>query len=370
MSSSPGSAGASGPPPSTPPDDRPPPPKRAATRRRLWFVLRWAIGIGAAAVALDAVFGRANELSGAVGMLEHLSWIWAMVALVAEFGSIVAFAGLQGCLLAAGGLDLGMGPLTGITLAANSIQNSLPVGPAWSTVYAFRQFRAHGADSVLAWWTLLISAVVAFSALGAIALVGLALAQGQAASFDLVEGILGFAAVAVLVVLAARHGVLRGPLRTATVAVVRFLQAVVRYPRGEPGEIVDLAMDRVRAVRLSRGSLASSFGWAAANWLLDLGCLAIAFAAVHSPVPWRGLLLAYGAAQLAANLPVTPGGLGVVEGSLTIALVFYGGAHAATVAAVLLYRIISFWLLLPVGWAAALIIRLRRPAPQSMEKVP
>jgi uncharacterized protein (TIRG00374 family) len=88
------------------------------------------------------------------------------------------------------------------------------------------------------------------------------------------------------------------------------------------------------------------------NWLWDCAALVCAFLAVGSGVPWRGLLLAYGAAQLASNLPITPGGLGVVEGSLTVALVAYGGAHSATVAAVLLYRIISFWLLLPLGWAA------------------
>jgi uncharacterized protein (TIRG00374 family) len=60
--------------------------------------------------------------------------------------------------------------------------------------------------------------------------------------------------------------------------------------------------------------------------------------------------LAYAAGQLAANLPITPGGLGVVEGSLTIALVAYGGGQASTVAAVLVYRLISFWALLPPGW--------------------
>ena len=47
--------------------------------------------------------------------------------------------------------------------------------------------------------------------------------------------------------------------------------------------------------------------------------------------------------QLAANLPVAPGGLGVVEGSLTIAIVAYGGAAPSTVVAVLLYRVLSFW---------------------------
>ena len=67
-------------------------------------------------------------------------------------------------------------------------------------------------------------------------------------------------------------------------------------------------------------------------------------------VPWRGLLLAYAAAQLATNLPITPGGLGVVEGSLTVALVAFGGAQASTVAAVLIYRVLSFWLILPIGW--------------------
>ncbi len=67
-------------------------------------------------------------------------------------------------------------------------------------------------------------------------------------------------------------------------------------------------------------------------------------------MPWRGLLLAYGAGQLAANLPITPGGLGVVEGSLVIALVAFGGGQVSTVAAVLLYRIVSFWGYLPVGW--------------------
>ena len=68
--------------------------------------------------------------------------------------------------------------------------------------------------------------------------------------------------------------------------------------------------------------------------------------------PGAGSCSWYGAGQLAANLPITPGGLGVVEGSLMIALVAYGGGQVSTVAAVLLYRIVSFWGFLPVGWLA------------------
>jgi uncharacterized protein (TIRG00374 family) len=97
--------------------------------------------------------------------------------------------------------------------------------------------------------------------------------------------------------------------------------------------------------------------------LADCACLAFAFIAAGSPVPWQGLLLAYCGGQLAVNLPITPGGLGVVEGSLTVALVAFGGGRAATVAAVLLYRVISFWIPLPMGAICYLqLLRLHRRA--------
>jgi hypothetical protein len=52
----------------------------------------------------------------------------------------------------------------------------------------------------------------------------------------------------------------------------------------------------------------------------------------------------------------------VVEGSITIALVAFGGAQTSTVDAVLLYRLISFWLVLVVGWAlwGELALEVRR----------
>ena len=100
-------------------------------------------------------------------------------------------------------------------------------------------------------------------------------------------------------------------------------------------------------------------------WVADCGCLAFAFLAVGAPVPWQGLLLAYCAAQLAVNLPITPGGLGVVEGSLTVALVAFGGGRAPVVAAVLLYRLISFWLPLPVGAGCYVVLARKRRRQES-----
>jgi putative heme transporter len=42
----------------------------------------------------------------------------------------------------------------------------------------------------------------------------------------------------------------------------------------------------------------------------------------------------------------------VVEGSLTIALLSFDGSQSSTSEAVLLYRLLSFWALLPIGWGA------------------
>ncbi len=119
------------------------------------------------------------------------------------------------------------------------------------------------------------------------------------------------------------------------------------------------ALAAVGFVWLRRYAGRAAFGWSLGSWGLDCACLLLSFVAVGAPVPWRGLLLAYGAGQLAATLPITPGGLGVVEGSLTIAIVAYGGGEISTVAAVLLYRILSFWAVLPAGWASWGVVALQ-----------
>ncbi len=71
------------------------------------------------------------------------------------------------------------------------------------------------------------------------------------------------------------------------------------------------------------------------------------------------VLLAYASAALLGMIPLTPGGLGFVEAGLAGLLVL-AGVHAADAAvATLAYRLVSFWLPLPVGLAAWLLFRHR-----------
>lgn len=336
-----------------PPDDAgTPAPERSSWRGRVarwWKSGRFVLGIGLGLLALWALNGQRGELVGATSELTRLRTEWLVTGAVAEFGSLAAFAGMQVWLLRCGGVRMGLLRMLAITFGAGAIASSIPAGPAVSSVFAFRQYRRGGADDGIALWTLVATLTCASLGLAIVAGVGVLLAVRQGASFDLI----GVTVAVFLVAVAASAVVWQRQLIVSTADwMIRLCQKLTGKPKRDSSEILGGILGRLKAVHLGFGELAGAMGWAVANWILDCGCLVCCFLAVGARVPWHGLLLAYGAAQLAANLPITPGGLGVVEGSLTIALVAYGGVEVSTVAAVLLYRIISFWGFIPVGWAA------------------
>ncbi|MCU1493110.1 MAG: hypothetical protein JWO62_874 [Acidimicrobiaceae bacterium] len=307
------------------------------------------LGLLLAAAAFWALNGQRGELAGASVSLTHLKLPWLLGAIASEVVSFVWFGVLQRRLLACGDIKVDIRYATVLSLAAGAIADSLPAGPAFSSIYAFRQYRRRGADDALAGWTLLATLVCAALSLALIATAGVLLATSESAAYDLVGvtvGVLALAVVADAVVWQ------RQWLARVMIAALRLSRRLFHQPTREAVDIVDDLLARLTSVHLTWRDLGTTILAGLGNWAFDCGCLACSFMAVGAGVPWRGLLLAYGAGQLAANLPITPGGLGVVEGSLTIALVAFGGVEVSTVAAVLCYRIVSFWGYLPVGWTA------------------
>ena len=329
---------------------------------RAWPWVKYLGGLALGALALWALAGRRSELSGATTYLAHLRVWWVVLAALSEAGSLVAFGIIQKRALAAGAVHVSTRRLTAITAASTAIANSMPAGPLVASVFAYRQYRRQGASEALAGWTLAAVFVVASVSLALFASIGVAVAGAEGAGLDLVG-----VTVAVLVGALAMGAVFlqRRALAWSVRAVIRVLRKVVHWPRGELAAHVDDVVRRLTVVTLGVRQVVSLVWWGFANWLLDCACLAMAFLAVGVSIPWRGLLLAYGAGQLAVNLPITPGGLGVVEGSLTIALVAFGGAEASTVATVFLYRLLSFWLELPLGWTTwGILVFANRRAPE------
>jgi putative heme transporter len=66
-------------------------------------------------------------------------------------------------------------------------------------------------------------------------------------------------------------------------------------------------------------------------------------------VSWVEALAAFALVRLLASVPITPGGLGVVELGLAAAMVVAGGPEAQVVAAVLVFRVLTFLLPIPIG---------------------
>jgi len=100
---------------------------------------------------------------------------------------------------------------------------------------------------------------------------------------------------------------------------------------------------------------------AVARWAFEYAALLVALQAIGARVEPTLVLLAFTTAALLSLLPFTPGGLGFVEAGLTGTLALAGVSAGDAVLATLVFRLVSFWLPLPVGLGAAFVFRNRHP---------
>ena len=322
---------------------------------RTWLVCRFLIGVALGLAALDSLNGKRGELSGAAAELGHLHLFWLVGAIGLELISYVAWGQLQRQLLRAGGVRVGLPYAFGISLAAGAIANSLPGGTGFASLYSFRCYRRRGAEVRVAAWTLLATLVSTTLALCMIATVGVFLAFDQSSDLGLVGIIF---TVFVLAVLADAILLQRRWLYGGIVTLMRGARQLSGHPRVRREVAFEEVVKRLAAIKMSWLGFFDTLVASLALWAFDCAALAACFLATGVGIPWRGLLLTYGASQLAVNLPITPGGLGVVEGTMTIALVAFGGTEHDIVPAVLCYRIVSFWGFLPVGWGGWAVLAL------------
>jgi uncharacterized membrane protein YbhN (UPF0104 family) len=286
--------------------------------------------------------------------------------------------------------------LVAAVLAGDAAAYCLPFGFAASGVVVVGVLRRRRIGAAVASWMFAVTSVCYVAAITALTLVAVQIAGDQ----DPVPGlqVISGALLAALVAIAAGYALLRRPgVRGVLARLLRRLRARLLQrvgkpllralgnplprarpplsdgdgpPRGSSGAVrsriraVWREWERqLRTVRLTPAAAAAAFALMLVSWVADVAVLALAFVALGSPPPWTGLLLAYCAGQIAASLPVTPGGIGMVEGSITLALVAFGGAEIITLAAVLLYRLIAYWGCIPAGGLAWLGLRATSPAP-------
>ena len=296
------------------------------------------------------VVAQRDRLLESVALILNAQWEWVLAAIVAQAVSMGAMARQQRRLLGVGGGRISLSGVLATTYAGNAISVGLPLaGPAAATLFAMRRFVALGADASVAGWALAVSGVFSSFALIAVVALGAVVSGSGLAVVTASIGVLGGAVPLAVLLLSLRREGPRRLLEKLGTRLVAGVQKVSGKPEGDPEEIVAEQLDEVTALEPDRPTLWIAALLAALNWLADAACLAFAILAVGGEVPWEGLLLAWAAGTAVASLGLTPGGLGVVEATLSSALIATGLVGSTAIAAVLVYRIVSLWLVIAAG---------------------
>ena len=307
---------------------------------------RTAFWLAVTGVSLYLVAPSLLDVLGSWRDLERIDWIWFAVMLVLQVGAFACIWVLQRMALhRARWRDV-----IESQLAGNALGKIAPAGGAIGAALQYRMLVESGLE------------------------------RGRAVAGITAVNLLTFAVVLALPVLALpsllRGSVDRNLIEATVIGIAVFVLlsaagvALLAFDR--PLELVGRAVQAIRnrlrrgsrpsralpaRLRIERDKLLATLGpqWKEAvvatvgRWAFDYATLLAALAAVGSTPRPTLVLLAFCAAQVLAQIPVTPGGLGFVEAGLTAMLALAGVSAGSAVLATFAYRLFAYWLQLPAG---------------------
>lgn len=326
-----------------------------------------AVAVIAVAVIAGAAAAERSRLAGSLMVLGHLRWTWLPVGILLEATSMAAFVAMFRRLLTAGRVRPARTSMVATIYAANAMSVSVPLaGPGLAAAYLFRRFTRLGAGALLAGWALLAGGVISTVTWVLVLAAAGGLASGHTLALAITVPCVALVIIATaMIAVAARRPRLGAALERYLTQALKHGARLLGWPATDPKLALRAWAGRFGARRISPSSWALATGDALVNWLADAGVLAVSILAVGVAVPWRDLLLVYLAGIGAQSLSLTPGGLAITEGAISVALVASGLRVGPAVAAAVLYRLVSFWLVAAVGWLILLVSRARRPAAES-----
>jgi putative heme transporter len=140
----------------------------------------------------------------------------------------------------------------------------------------------------------------------------------------------------------------------------RFVRAVARRVKfldeDKMVKLVQRLAERLRELLDEPALLRKLAFWATLNWLLDAAALWVFMSAFGAHVRVDSLLVSFCVANVSTAIPLTPGGLGVLDATLVAMLALFGYGDVAGIA-VPMYRLAQYWLPIPLGALAYVSLR-------------
>jgi uncharacterized protein (TIRG00374 family) len=281
-------------------------------------------------------------------------WFLA-AALLLEACSLMSYTVLTRAVLGSEAKP-GYWTLLRVDLTGYGVSHVVPGGGATSAALRYRLMTGLGIRGAAAVACAAIEGAAEICALVLIFAVGLAIALPEPGEhpFVLVAAEVAASVVAILC------GVAVLLVWKPVLVRARVYSLVARLPHVDAqsvdGVVKNLAQS-ARALADNRHRSSRILYWAATNWLLDAACLWVCLRTFGYSEQVGPLLAVYGLVNLVAMLPITPGGLGIVEGVLIPAVVSFGSPRGVAVLGVLTWRLIAFWLPIPLSWLTMASLR-------------
>jgi putative heme transporter len=320
----------------------PPRPRRfRPVRFSLKLLLFVLVVYFALVTVVPGVRKAANELS-------DMNPVLLALGLGVEIASLYCYTLLTRAALGTAGARISAWRLFRIQMSTKALSSIVPGGSAAGSALGYRLMTLSGVpgpDAGFALATAGLGSAVVLNLLFWLALVVSIPIRGVNAGYATaaIAGVIliTFAGVLVFAFLEGHGGraerLLRWFARKARLNEDR-VAAGVRYVGGR---LEDLAADR----RL----LGRVVGWAAANWLLDAAALWIFIRAFGVSTDLDALIVAFCLVNVLAVIPITPGGLGIIEVALPSALVGFGLTRSVALLGVATWRLAQFFFPIVLG---------------------
>jgi putative heme transporter len=340
---------------------QPAPPRRRVNVKR-W--LPAGAGIVVAVATFVFLLPQVASYRDVWDVVQTLSWEWFVVLAAATALNIATFAPPWMAALP----GLGFRQALALTQASTALSIVVPGGAAVGIAGSYGMLRSWGfAQRPVATAVTLTGVWNQLANLGfpAVALILLTLSGGRHPLLTTVA-LIGFAAFVVVLtgftLALSTDALARGVGDTAARVTNRVLRVVRRGPVGWDGTAFVRFRREATGVVVRRWHVltVSTIAGHLTVFLLLLLCLR-AFDVPAADVSAVEAFASWSLIRILGVLPLTPGGVGVVELGLTGLLVGFGGSNAGVVAAVLVYRFLTLVPTLVLGLLAAATWRRHRP---------
>jgi uncharacterized protein (TIRG00374 family) len=275
------------------------------------------------------------------------------LGLVLELASLVAYAMLTRAALPPRSVRLPV--LFRIQLTTRAVTNVVPGGSAAGSALGYRMLTLAGVRGADAGFGIVASAMGSAVMLNVILWVTLFVSIPLAGFRPIY---VTMALIGVFII--AAFGLVVFALMKGQTQAERFVRAVARRVKflneDKMVALVERLAERLRELADDPALVRKLAFWAALNWLLDAAALWVFLSAFDAHVRIDSLLVSFCVANISTAIPLTPGGLGVLDATLVAMLALFGYGDAAGLA-VPMYRLAQYWLPIPLGALAYISLR-------------